>query len=207
MLTIFAKKVHPRLLMVLNMAHGNTVKKIFILKIFPQLCKTFCLCSYHVYFILSQKSEKHVTERNKRLSLWSLFTYSLTKEISSWFPRIGSVKVTCVRSCAQFLNFYERERVWIFFLQHVLPKLSKITVTCPKSLKKPNMVNFDLPKVSKIIISLELLKVRKMTSWKMYISCHREAGNIKFQIWIPDKHHWKGSVGYSASDGSDVISS
>ena len=166
-----------------------------------------CLCSYHVYFILSQKSEKHVTERNKRLSLWSLFTYSLTKETSSWFPRIGSVKVTCVRSCARFFNFYERERVWICFLQHVLPKLSKITVTCPKSLKKPNMVNFDLPKVSKIIISLELLKVRKMISWKMYISCHSEAGNIKFQIWIPDKHHWKGSIGYSASDGSDVISS
>ena len=139
-----------------------------------------CLCSYHVYFILSQKSEKHVTERNKRLSLWSLFTYSLTKEISSWFPWIGSVKVTCVRSCARFLNFYERERVWILFLQHVLPKLSKITVTCPKSLKKPNMVNFDLPKVSKNYQpwtaqsqkndQLENVYILSQRSWKHQIS-------------------------------------
>ena len=32
-----------------------------------------CLCSYHAFFILSQKSEKLVTERNKRLKLWSRF--------------------------------------------------------------------------------------------------------------------------------------
>ena len=47
------------------------------------------------------------------------------------------------------------------FLQHVLPELSKITVTCPQSVKGPNRVNFDLPKVSKININFELLKVCK----------------------------------------------
>ena len=193
--------------MVLNTAHGNTVKKIFILKIFPQLCKTFCVFVLIMYILFCLKNQKNMLQRE--IKDWAFEAYSpihwLKKSVLDSHG-LDQWK-WLVRSCARFLNFYERERVWIFFLQHVLPKLSKITVTCPKSLKNPNMVNFDLPKVSKIIISLELLKVRKMTSWKMYISCHREAGNIKFQIWIPDKHHWKGSIGYSASDGSDVISS
>ena len=49
------------------MALGNTVKKVLILKIFPKLCETFlCLYSYRPSFILSLKSEKRVTERNKR---------------------------------------------------------------------------------------------------------------------------------------------
>ena len=50
---------------VLNMALGNTIKKI-ILKIFPHLRKTFFF-TYHAYFILSQKSEKCVAGRNKKL--------------------------------------------------------------------------------------------------------------------------------------------
>ena len=55
---------------VLNMAFGNTVKESSYLKdISPVLQNFLCLCSYHKYFILSQKSEKHVTERNKRLNL------------------------------------------------------------------------------------------------------------------------------------------
>ena len=49
------------------------------------------------------------------------------------------------------------------FLQHVLLKLGKITVACPKWKKGPSRVNFDLPKVSKIHIYFELVKVSKMT--------------------------------------------
>ena len=45
------------------------------------------------------------------------------------------------------------------FSQHNLPKLSKITVNCPKG---TNRVNSDLPKVSKTI-------------------SHRETRNIKFR--------------------------
>ena len=56
------------------------------------------------------------------------------------------------------------------FLRHVLPILSKITVTCTKSVKRTDRVNFDLPKVSKIYINFELLKFSKMTSLKIYIS-------------------------------------
>ena len=70
--------------------------------------------------------------------------------------------------------------------RHVSPKLSKITVACSKSVKGPNRINFDLPKVSKININFELRKVIKMASLKIYIyiSSHVEAKNIKFRHQI-----------------------
>ena len=46
------------------------------------------------------------------------------------------------------------------------------------------MVNFDLPKVSKININFELLKISKMTSLEIYVSSHGEARNIKFRHQI-----------------------
>ena len=61
--------------------------------------------------------------------------------------------------------------------------------------------NFDLLKVSKMTINFELLKVSKMTSVKIYISSVME----KDQIWTAGKPYSKGSIGYLASGGSDVI--
>ena len=52
------------------------------------------------------------------------------------------------------------------FLQHVLPKLGKITVTFQSEQKEPKSVNFDLPQISKININFELLKFSKITSLK-----------------------------------------
>ena len=66
------KKFTADLGWVLNMVFGNIVKKIAIQKKFPSYVKlSFCLY-YHTYFVLLHKSEKP-TERNERLSLWSLF--------------------------------------------------------------------------------------------------------------------------------------
>ena len=57
------------------------------------------------------------------------------------------------------------------FSWHVLPKLSKITETCPKVNKMDRIGSiFDLPKVSKININFGLLKVSRMTSLNIYIS-------------------------------------
>ena len=89
--------------------------------------------------------------------------YLLTKETSSWFLLIGSLKMTFARSC-QVLEGSNH------FSWHVLPKHSKITLTCPKWVKKPNRVNFDFPEVSRININFELSKVSEMTSLKIYIS-------------------------------------
>ena len=55
----------------------------------------------------------------------------------------------------------------MFLQPNVLPKVSKIAVTCPKSLKRTRCVNFDLYKVRTVTINFELLKV---ASLKIYIS-------------------------------------
>ena len=56
-------------------AFGDIVKKSIHFKdIFQVMYNFFCLYSYHEYFILSLKSEKRVTERNKRLCPEKLVT-------------------------------------------------------------------------------------------------------------------------------------
>ena len=91
------------------------------------------------------------------------------------------------------------------FLQHVLPELCKINVTCPKWVKWTKKGKFWLAQVSKININFELLKVSKMTSLKIYISPvtkKLETSNLE-----PNKQDWKSSIRYSTLGGSDVISS
>ena len=69
-----------------------------------------------------------------------------------------------------------------------------------------------MPKVSKMNINLELRKVSLCTAQSqqndqfeyLYISSHGEARNIKFELLVNIE---KVSIGYSASRGSDVISS
>ena len=86
--------------------------------------------------------------------------------------------------------------------QHNLPKLSKITVSCPESVKgnKSSKVNSDLPKVSEVNINSELLKGSKRTSLKIYIFSHGEARNIKFglQVNIIERVPLGGSDGISS---------
>ena len=126
-----------------------------------------CLYSYHAYFILSGKSEKCVTKRKERLNLWSL----LIGELSSWFQLTESWKMICARPYAWFLKILSsRGGLDCFLLPNVLPKLSKITVTCLKALKWMSRVNFDLPKVGRMTINFEQLKVSKITDLKIYIS-------------------------------------
>ena len=57
----------------------------------------------------------------------------------------------------------------------------------------------------KMTINFELLKVSKMTSLKIYVISHGEARNIKFGQEV--KPQSKGSIGYSLSGGSEVITS
>ena len=52
-------------------------------------------------------------------------------------------------------------------------------------------------------INFDLLKVKKMTSLKIYISQIME--KLEHQIRTSGKPHSKGSIGSSASGGSDVI--
>ena len=51
------------------MALDHTVRSINFKDISQIMLNFLCLYSYHAYFTLMLKSEKRVTERNKRLSL------------------------------------------------------------------------------------------------------------------------------------------
>ena len=142
--------------------------------------KVFMSLFLYRYFSLSCKSEKHVTERNKRLNLWSMFINLGTQLLISGNE---SLKMTCTRSYAWSFNFLLSREGWDCFLQPtVMSKLSKIT---------------DLPKVEKkvkkLISHLKFWKLAKWPIWKpLYIFCHREAKNMKFgqQITSFKGFHW-----------------
>ena len=121
------------------------------------------------YFILSHKSEKHVAERSKRLSLQSLFiNWGTQLFLDSCWLNHWRLFVSDPTSCSWI--FCQRKRVCIVFLWHnILSKISKITVTCLKSQKQTSRVNFGLPKDSKITNNFKLLNVSKITSFKIYI--------------------------------------
>ena len=125
-----------------------------------------CLYSYHGYFIFSDKSEKRATERNESLNLSSLLINWGTQFLIlvDWIIENDMRQTLCV--VPEFLS--SGGGFDCFFQSNVLPKISKITVTCPKSLKWTSRVGFDLPKVSRMTINFKLLKVRKMTSLKNY---------------------------------------
>ena len=120
-----------------------------------------CLYSYHAYFILLLKSEKRVTERNEPESLKPVYWLKKPVLDSCWLDHWKWLMPDLMPLV--LVGLYH-------FLLHLLPKLSEITVTCPKWVKKTNRVNSDFPKVSKININSELLKDSKMTSLKIYIS-------------------------------------
>ena len=130
LLTIFQKNLHHRLLV------G------FYIQLLAKLSKN----NSHL---------NDISQIYNFLCFWSLF---INWEPSSSFPLIESLKITCARSHALFLNFlWYRECLDCFSWLYVLPKLSKITVACPNSLRWTSRANLDLPKVCKMTITFELL--------------------------------------------------
>ena len=121
-----------------------------------------CHYSYHAYFILFHKSEKHVTEKNKRLSLLSLF---INQGSQFLIPADRIIE----NDLCQIPIFCQMERVWIVFCS---------LLYCPNTVKycdldkvsKMCRINFILPKVKKMSINFQLLKDIKKTSLKIYIS-------------------------------------
>ena len=107
LLTILAQKFQHRLFdWVLNTALGNTVIESSHLKrYFPSSVKLF-VSSFLSYFLLSQKSEKPVTERNKRLNLWSLFIAWGNPFLipPGWIIENGFCQIACV--VLEFLGLF-----------------------------------------------------------------------------------------------------
>ena len=122
------------------------------------------LYSYHAYFILLQKSEKCVTEINKRLSLWSLFIDKGNKFLipADWIIENDLCQILCV--IVKFSSNREG-------LDCYLSKVSKkgwigLILTCPK--------------LSKWISNLNCSSQQNDQFENLYISSHGEARSIKF---------------------------
>ena len=100
----------------------------------------------HILFY-SKNWKKLIAERN-----WTYKAYLLTEETSSWFPLIESLKITCARSYAWFLNFY-----WIVFCK----------------ISYPNLSNCDLSKVPKRKQIESILTCPKLAKWISTLNCSK----------------------------------
>ena len=89
----------------------------------PVLSKTFCVFILTVCSLFCRKNQKNVLQ--KEIKDWRSATYLLTEKSCSWFLLIESLKITCDRSYAWFLSFYQTERIWVVFCN----------ITYPNSLK------------------------------------------------------------------------
>ena len=111
------------------------------------LSKTFCALILIMHSLLWRKNQKNVLQ--KEIEDWNFKAYLLTKETSSWFSLIKSLKITCTRFYPWFLNFYQTEGLDCFS-QPNLPKLSEVTVTCPNPVKKEQIGSILIfPKLTK----------------------------------------------------------
>ena len=157
-----------------------------------------CLYSYQAYFTLSQKSEKPVTERNKILNLWSLFINSGNQFLipADWIIE----RLVPDSMCSSWI--FLSEGLGHFLQPNVLPKVSK-TTDLPKVSKNEQAGSILTCPKSEMTINFELLKVRKMTSLKIYLSPVMD--KLKYQTWTAGKPHSKGSIGYSTSGGNDIV--
>ena len=126
-----------------------------------------CLYSYHAYHILLQKSEKCVSERNKRLNLWILFIDWGNQFLipTDWIIENDLHQILCV-VLQFFIKQWSNGEGLGCFLRHVLPKRSKITVTCPKSAKQQKGSILTCPKLATSISTLNCSKLAKWPFWK-----------------------------------------
>ena len=117
------------------------------------------------------KNQKKVLQ--KEIKDWTFEVYLLTEETSFSFSLFESLKMTFARSYALFLNILSNREGLDWFLWHVLPKLCKITVTCPKWVIENGWGQFCCPKLAKWISTLNCPN-----------SSQVKARNIKFRQQI-----------------------
>ena len=102
--------------------------------------------------------------------------------------------------------FCQKERVRIFLQSNILPKFSKITVTCPKLIKQTRWVNIYFPKVARWLKILDCLMSAKWPVWKsIYISPVIE--KLETSNLGSTKPHLESFIWYSSSRGTVVINS
>ena len=140
-------------------------KRYPLKKYFPSYVKLFIFI-LNIHIIFCRKNRKNVLQIE--IKEWNFEAYLLTEEPISWLLLIESWKMTCTRSYGCFLIFLSNSVGLDCFLQpNVLPKHSKITVTCPKSEKKERVGSIlTCPKSAKWISTLDCSKTAKWPIWK-----------------------------------------
>ena len=126
-----------------------------------------------MHILFCRKNQKNVLQRE--IKDWTFKAYLLTPDNSSWFLLIESLKITCARSYAWFLNFY-----WIVFRDMSYPNSVNNCVLSKVSKREQIRSILTSPKLAKWISTLNCSKSAKWPVWKLYISSHGEARNIKF---------------------------
>ena len=154
---------------------------------FPQLCKNFCVFFLIMHILFCCTNQKNVLQ--KEMKDWTFEVHLLTDKPTSWFPLIESLKMTCAWPYWWFLNFLS-EGLDCFSWPNVLPRNSKITVPCPKSV--------ELKEYSQWLSILNCSKSAIWAIWKSIISSHGEARNIKF--WQQINFIQKVSLGTSPQE-------
>ena len=124
----------------------------------------------HILFCC--KNEKNMLQ--KEIKDWTFGAYSLTKEISSWFVLIASLKMTCVRSCVWFWNFI---REGLFFVA-CIAQTGEITDLSKVSKREQIGSILTCPKLAKWILTLNWSKSANDQFENLYISSHGEGRNI-----------------------------
>ena len=113
----------------------------------------------------------------KAMKDWTFEAYLLTEKPTSWFPLTESLKITCAR----WYTCFVREGLDCFSWPNVLPKISKITVTCPKSVKMKRQSQFWLAQSLKNDYQFGTAKSQQNEQFEnLYISSYGEARNITF---------------------------
>ena len=138
-------------------------KKVFILKIFPNLCKTFCLYSCHAYFILLLKSGKLYRKKWNSESLKPIYWLKKPVPDSCWLDHWKWIMPGLMHVVPEFLS---NEEGLNRFSWHVLPKLSKITDLSKVSKKDQIGWILTFPKLVKYISTLNCSKSAKCLVWK-----------------------------------------
>ena len=135
------------------MALGNTVNKLPFKRKSPNYLSMFILIMHILFCPTNQKCVLQ-----KGIKVWTFEVYILTGEFSSWLAD-WIIEDDFCQTLWVVPEFFVKEKGFGLFLQpSVLPKVSKIAVTCPKSLKRTRCVNFDLYKVAQWLQTLNCSK-------------------------------------------------
>ena len=133
-----------------------------------------------MYILFCCTNQKNVLQ--KEIKDWTFEVYLLTGEPSSWFGLTESLKMTCARSNAWFLDFlWNGQGLDCFSGTNDFPKLSKIITTNPKSVNINKQGQFWFAQRQQNDYQIWTVQSQQNNQFEnLHIFSHGDARNIKF---------------------------